>query len=868
MMARIPILLGLLLLLPAAAQDFRVAFPPVNMDEDAVWRIDVDSTVTGSPVPLDQLDWQFDCGPNLQLDFDPTIRRLAIRSAQPDWFGVNDVCAVATTPDQARAADTFRVTIRMVNDPPVTTLQQLQVSGDPDSNIVDLKPWVRDVDHLPWQLNWEFWGYTQFTIEWENRSGNIIRIVPLSGAAVESGFFRVYDPDGGADTARVTISSDGAVATPISIAIAGQSVAEDSVRTLNLDDYVTIDNATPDQVSWAFSAEPELALNYDDLQRRLTIAVTQADWHGESGFTAIATAPDGSTAEDTVAVTVVPVNDPPRLLLRSLSLSRDPDSNVVDLKRYAADVDHGDRELTWQFSGFADYAIEWLDATEKIIRIVPSAGAGTDSGMVTVRDPAGAEGGGTVTFAIRGGSLFDVAIPPLSFPEDDSVSLFLDTCLVLSDYLPSAIDWVFESDLLLAAYDPSKRRLRLRAPADWHGTADLVAAATAPDGAVRRDTASVTVGPVNDAPVLSLPTLFVNPQSANRYDLADWTRDVDDSSDVLRWTWGGFATFAIEPLDGGGEVTIAALPGADSESGWFAVRDDDGAADSQAVTITYLADNTPPRLSLPATLTLAEDTVAILDLRQVVVDSTNTLAELSWAFLPGPRLSGSLDVAAGVYRLTPERDWFGQTTLQVTVTDPFGLSDRATLAVTVENRNDFQRVAFLPVDRTAMAIAVTTELPSRVWLDYRLGDGGVERRGSDVFQPEHRFELSGLAPDAVYTVSIGAIDPSGREIAIRDSSFRSGALVVAGDAAIVYPNPLYLSEGDGALRVANLPAGSYRLQVFSPLGERLAELPFDAGGAAPARVALEGPLASGLYLYLLRGPDGGVVTRGKLAVVR
>ena len=858
---------------------FTVTIPDIGFDEDQSYQIQMDSVVFHTNYPPDQISWAFTTGPNLSYNYNAANRLLTIQSSNPNWFGQEQITAIATAPDQSTASDSFMVTIHPVNDAPTITLQTLYISSDPDSNIFDLNSFALDVDNSTSELNWEFWGYTHFNIVWVDQTAKLIQIIPLDTVTTESGFFRVFDPQNAADTALVTFIVINNPQDVFLVDIPDQTFPEDQSTQISLDTTVFHSNYPPSQISWSFVAGSNLRYTYNATSRMITIQSKNADWFGQDFMIATATDPDNQSVNDTFQVVILPVNDPPNISMSTLFVTDNPDSNLIDLTQYAVDVDNTPLDLDWSFWGYTNFLIEWFDATNKIIRIIPLNNVTSETGFFRVADPAGEADTAQVTIEVldNGQPVFEVNVPNPNFDEDTQFVIQMDTCLRVSEYPPSQINWTFEAGPdLQYFYSAVSRKLTIQSKTpDWYGVDVMIAIASAPDQSTRADTFQVTIRPVNDAPQASINNLFVSPFSNNLYDLKLYASDVDNSPQELDWQFWGYTQFTIEWYDPS-EKIIQITPNlnASSQTGFFRVNDPGGAADTSLVTITYLPTNTAPHLKMPPNLTIAEDSSIVLDLVKYVIDSTNTVSEMTWQFAPGPNLSVQMDPATYQLYLYPTADWYGTTNLGITVTDPFGLSDQQQVAVTVENRNDLENFVIQNSADDQVTFDVQTELPSILDVSYWYNTYQIITISMVNYQRRHTVTLQNLLPDTTYHFKIKITDENGRVLTIKDSTFQTGkkGTNLTVEKLIVYPNPIKPSEGHNEMIFLNLPENTRKISLYTILGEKIYEEEIAENNQREYRIDIVNNsrirLPSGLYIYMIKSTDSQVLKSGKIVVIR
>ena len=478
---------------------FEVNIPDKTFPEDQLVRIQLDTTVTITYFNPAQLNWSFDLDPDLKHTFNSATRVLTIESRVADWSGDGEVTATATAPDQNSESATFQVTVTPVNDPPSISMQQLFVSNDPASNLVDLKDYAVDVDHSALQLDWNFWGFSEFDIAWEDAAQKIIQVVPLVPNASESGFFRVVDPGGAADTAQVQIQVNTSGQVFI-VQIPDVTVPEDGQFDILMDTTLTVSGYSPAEIGWSFTPGANLGYSFNAASRKLSIFSQQPDWYGSSQMTAVATAPDLTSRVVTFAVTVAPVNDPPLASLQDLFVSENS-NNLYDLRLYAGDVDNDVLDLDWSFWGFSQFTIEWANAPGKIIRIIPQGTPGSESGFFRVADPSGAADTAQVTITF----LQDNTAPHLQFhsqlvlAEDSSLTLELVHFVVDSTNNAGELTWQFDPGAHLnGSFDPAGMTYTLFPDDDWSGNTTLRIVVQDPDGLSDSQQMAVLVDNRND----------------------------------------------------------------------------------------------------------------------------------------------------------------------------------------------------------------------------------------------------------------------------------------------------------------------------------------------------------------------------------
>ena len=251
--------------------------------------------------------------------------------------------------------------------------------------------------------------------------------------------------------------------------------------------------------------------------------------------------------------------------------------------------------------------------------------------------------------------------------------------------------------------------------ADWNGTDTFVYEANDGNGGVTQETVSITVTPVNDAPVAvddavtaTEDTLFTSTVDLD-------FNDTDLDGDALTVVAGTFATTQggslVLAADGSYTYTPAAnFNGIDTVD--YTVTD--GAlTDVGTLTITINPVNDAP-VAVDDAITATEDTLFTstvdLDFNDTDLDG-DSLSVVAGTF--ATTQGGSLVLAAdGSYTYTPAANFTGIDTVDYTVTDGT-LTDVGTLTITVNPVND----APVAVD-DAITATEDTVFTSTVDLDF------------------------------------------------------------------------------------------------------------------------------------------------------
>ena len=232
-----------------------------------------------------------------------------------------------------------------------------------------------------------------------------------------------------------------------------------------------------------------------------------------------------------------------------------------------------------------------------------------------------------------------------------------------------------------------------------------------PSGNTDTSTVTVTVDPVNDAPVAVDDTASTAVGTAVRIDILSNDTDVDgDRLSIVGTPTSPNGTVVVN-----GDRTITFTP----TSGFtgtatisYTVTDPDGLTDTAVVTVGVGGDSPTAN---PDTATTDEDTPVVIDVLTNDTDPNGDTLTIVGTPTAG---NGTVTVNGdGTLNYTPDPDYNGPDTITYTVRDPSGNTDTSTVAVTVDPVND------APV---ALDDAATTPTGTPVIIDILANDSDVD----------------------------------------------------------------------------------------------------------------------------------------------
>jgi hypothetical protein len=463
-------------------------------------------------------------------------------------------------------------------------------------------------------------------------------------------------------TVSVTIDpvNDAPVATDDSF-----TIAEDTVLT---DIVAGNDTDTEGDATYALETGPangSVTVNPDG-----TFSYTpDADFSGTDSFTySLGDGEFSSTA--TVSVTIDPVNDAPVATDDSFTIAEDT---------VLTDIVAGNDTDT---EGDATYALETGPANGSVT-VNPD-------GTFSYTPDADFSGTDSFTYSLGDGEFsteatVSVTIDPVNdapVATDDSFTIAEDT--VLTDSV-AGNDTDTEGDATYALETgPANGSVTVNPDGTFSYTPDADFSGTDSftyslgDGEFSTEaTVSVTIDPVNDAPVATDDSFTIAEDTVLSGSVAG--NDTDTEGD---------ATYALETGPANGSVTVnpdgtfTYTPDADffgTDSFTYTLSDGEFSSTATAsITVTDVVDNTAP-VATNDSFTIAEDTV-LSD--SVAGNDTDTEGDATYALETGPA-NGSVTVNPdGTFTYTPDADFFGTDSFTYTLSDG-EFSSTATASITV-----------------------------------------------------------------------------------------------------------------------------------------------------------------------------------------
>jgi|GEM_PF-6576510 len=401
-------------------------------------------------------------------------------------------------------------------------------------------------------------------------------------------------------------------------------------------------------------------------------------------ITATATDPGGNTSEFSACVTVTSANSAPDAVNDAATTNED---TPVTISVLANDTDPDGDPLS--ISGFTQGANGSVANGGGMLTYTPNANYnGSDSFTYTISDGHGGSDTATVNITVNAvNNPPDAMNDSASTNEDTSVNINVRANDTGGDCGSVTIVSVTQGAHGTVVINPDST-LRYTPDANFNGADSFTY--TIGCAAAGNDTAnvSVTIAPVNDAPVANNDTYATNED--NGLNVTSATGVLANDSD----TEGDGLTAALVSGPANGTLTLnpngsftytpnSNFNGADS----FIYKANDGTADSNIATVTI---NVTPVNDAPDAIddasTTPEDTAATISVLSNDTDVDGDTLAVS-AFTQGTRGSVTAN-PGGSLTYTPSANYNGSDSFTYTISDGHGGTDTATVTVNVTPVND------------------------------------------------------------------------------------------------------------------------------------------------------------------------------------
>lgn len=697
-------------------------------------------------------------------DFDGTIS-LVITATSTTGSASRTLEIAVGTDNEAPQLDQGLVDVNVVEDTAIEFEVPSDAFTDPDGDSLALSATLSDGSPLPAWLSFD--GTTFTGTPPQDFNGALELTVTASDGSLEV-----------ADSFVLTI--DPVADAPEAVA---DSFATEEDTALQITAAELIDNDTDvDSAALNLVAVQNAVGGVVSLIDGVVTFTPNPDFFGAASFEYLVTDGDTDPVLGSVTIDVTPVNDAVRTGSDSFDTDEDVAINLAPSAFLANDIDpEGGVVSITSVTALTDGASAVIEADGSVTLTPPANEFGLIRFEYTVADDTGLESTGQVSLfatSINDAPVLVNALADQSSPEEASFSFAID---------PAAFSDVDDSMLSLSASLGDGSPLpewiafdgaNLTGTPPQHFNGSLEITVTASDGEFSvSDTFTLTIDPVNDAPMLLqvLPDVASPEDAAFSFgipagtfvdvdgDALTLSATLDDGSGLPTWLSFDGETFTGTPpqdFNGSLALTVTASDGELSASDMFVLTIDP--VNDAPVLVQSLTDVSSP-----------EDSAISIDIpTDAFTDVDGDALILSATLSDGSELPAWLAFDGGSFTGTPPQDFNGALNLLVTASDGELTADAA-FTLTIDPVNDAPVLAqaladvssdedtslsvalpadaFVDVDGDALTLSATlsdgTALPT--WLNF----DGTTFTGTPPQDFNGSFDLTVTANDGEFTTA-------------------------------------------------------------------------------------------------------------------
>ncbi len=487
------------------------------------------------------------------------------------------------------------------------------------------------------------------------------------------------------------------------------NLMQNTPEFLNVWDIVQDNETSDDLLDYQFAvSEPSIELFYDDFSGELTITPID-DYFGNADLDITVTDPEFEEAFIIITLNVEAINTPPEFVNAPTEINLTQNTpDFLYVWDIVEDAQTSDDLLDYQFtSSTPDIELNYDNSVGELTISPINDFFGTEFLDITVSDPQLEEAFTTITLNVEA-----VNTPPEFVNAPSEINLIQNTpeFLYVWDIVEDAqtsddlLDYQFSAStpFIELIYNDLIGELTITPIDNYFGVADLDITVTDPEFEAAFITITLNVEQLNTPPeFVNAPTeidLIQNtPEFLNVWNIV---QDAETSDDLLDYQFSA-STPSIELFYDNlfGELTITPIDDFLGNADLIITVSDPQLEEAIAnITLNVEVFNSPPEfVNVPAEIVFDQNTQYIFNVWDIVQDAETSDDLLDYQFASGtPSVELNYDNVIGELTITPINDYFGTTTLDITVNDPQFEEAFTAITVTVEEVNTPPEFVGLP----------------------------------------------------------------------------------------------------------------------------------------------------------------------------
>jgi len=456
---------------------------------------------------------------------------LVVTTPNADWSGEEKLTVVISDPEGGRATQPVVFKATPVNDAPVVkALAGQKIKEGEKFQIIELSDIVTDVDNKPNELVWTASGNKDLKVEFNKGRPQARVVAPdTNWYGKETITFTVKDPAGASASTQATFEVTPVNDNPTLAKAQDQAIEEGGkFASIDFGRLVKDSDNKLDELSWTLddgqpggkdakgkptkgkapTVKHQVRFNIDE-KGVLTAQVPDDNWYGSEVVRVNVFDPAKGKASVDVKFVVKPVNDAPVITAKledQTTLEGTP-FKPIKLDNFISDVDHKPHEIRWSASSMR-FDVMINSGREALVKPKRADWSGEDKITFTATDPLGAKTSFTTNFVVKHvNSAPEMRkIPDQTVQEDMPFKPIKMTDFARDkDHKFDELKWEISGNKeLLVSIDRVRQEILVKTPREnWNGKPETLSfKVTDPEGASKTETATFTVNPVNDAPIV------------------------------------------------------------------------------------------------------------------------------------------------------------------------------------------------------------------------------------------------------------------------------------------------------------------------------------------------------------------------------